>query len=147
MADSGIKKAIVLKENLPAVRSDNKYFVRYRMVSNSLFSNWSPIYTVDNIPTVTTSGIVQATNDLISVVWEDEFARPKYDIFVKFDNNDYFYHGSSLTHNYSFLRVFPGMTLQDPKPSSVKVIIQSESQDKQISNSLKIFESETYSLI
>ncbi len=147
MADRGIKKSVVLKSDLPPTRSDNKYFVRYRVRSNSLFSHWSPIYLVESSPIAELYGSIQSSGDLVSVVWQDEDRAIRYDVFVKFDNNDYFYHGSPTTHTYSFLNIFPGAEPTDPKPQTVKVRVQSESQNKEISDQLKIFESETHSLV
>jgi hypothetical protein len=147
MADARVKKSTTLKEDLPPTRSDNSYFVRYRIRSNSLFSHWSPIYKVKAPDVIQLYGTVQASGDLISVVWEDEANAKRYDVFVKFDNNNYFYHGSPTTHTYSFLNMFPGLTPSDPKPQQVRVLIQSESQAKEISQELKIFESDVYSLV
>jgi hypothetical protein len=47
VADQGIKKAIILSENLPnTLQPINKYVVRYRIVSEdrNRRSHWSPIY-------------------------------------------------------------------------------------------------------
>jgi hypothetical protein len=47
VADPGIKKAIVLSENLPnTLQPANKYVLRYRIVSEdrNRRSHWSPLY-------------------------------------------------------------------------------------------------------
>jgi hypothetical protein len=50
VADQGIKKAIVLSENLPnTLQPINQYVVRYRIVSEdrNRRSHWSPLYYIE----------------------------------------------------------------------------------------------------
>lgn len=134
MTDSRIKKVIVNSDRLPGVGSDNKYLVRFRVVSEdrNRFSHWSPIYSVDNLPISSVSGTVNVNGSFTAVIWGDELSWPKYDVFVKFDDGEYFYHGTSVTHTYSFINT--GST-------SVQVAIQVEGFDKSRSSTLTIYES------
>lgn len=129
---SGLRKARVLKKNLPPVikLGDNSfgYLVRHRIISEdrNRFSAWSPVQAVpafdlENQP-ATVTGEISFSGDSVTVVWDDALDRPSYDIFVKFDGGDFEYHGASPIHSYSFL-----------KPSTatlVSVAIQIESIDK-----------------
>jgi hypothetical protein len=50
VADQGIKKAIVLSENLPnTLQPINQYVIRYRIVSEdrNRRSHWSPLYYIE----------------------------------------------------------------------------------------------------
>lgn len=87
MADSGIKKSTILKSNLPPVTSDNKYAIRYRIVSDdrNRSSHWSPIYYIDAEPVVYGTGDVQVLGSSIMSTWGDQTQRPSYDIFAKFN--------------------------------------------------------------
>ncbi len=140
MVDPGIKKVVIGKAALPGVRSDNKYYVRYRIVSEdkNRVSHWSPIHSVDSLAIGDVDGDVSISGKFTVVVWEDSLNRPKYDVFVKFDNGSYVYHGTSPTHTYSFINT---------GTSTVRVAVQIESSSKVRSNALTIFESGTVSLV
>jgi hypothetical protein len=129
---SGLRKARVLKKNLPPVikLGDDSfgYLVRHRVISEdrNRFSAWSPVQAVpafdlENQPE-TVTGEISFSGDSVTVVWDDALDRPSYDIFVSFDEGPFEYHGTSPIHSYSFL-----------KPSTatlVSVTIQIESIDK-----------------
>lgn len=133
---SGLRKARVLKKNLPPVikLGDNSfgYLVRHRIISEdrNRFSSWSPVQAVpafdlENQPAAVT-GEISFSGDSVTVVWDDTLDRPSYDVFVKFDygseEGPFEYHGTSPIHSYSFL-----------KPSTatlVSVTVQIESIDK-----------------
>jgi hypothetical protein len=88
-----IKKSFVFADELPPAGPGNEYSLRYRIVSDDglRFSAWSPIYSVPGQTyspvegTLTTSG----TSSFVAV-WDDEFNRPEYDVFVAF--------GKDITH-------------------------------------------------
>jgi hypothetical protein len=133
------EKATVQKEDLPAVsKLSNElygYIVRYRIISEdqNRFSHWAPLREVQIPEPTAVSGAVSLSGSILNVVWGDEEIRPRYDIFVKFDSQQYFYHGTSPTHQYSII--------VDAQASSVQVSIQIESTNKEFSEFLKIYES------
>ena len=141
MADANIKKLRVLKSSLPPIDHDTeKYNIRYRVISDdrNRVSHWSPIYNSDGVDVVVTSGAVSRAGNIITAVWGDQNDFPEYDVFVKFDSGDFFYHGKSKVHSYSFLKT--GTT-------SVRVKVQIISSKKEIKEALNIFDSGTVSLI
>ena len=141
MADANIKKTRILKSTLPAIYSDTlKYNKRYRVISEdrNRTSHWSPIYNSAGVDVVVTSGAVSKTGDVITAVWGDQNDFPEYDVFVKFDSNEFFYHGKSKVHSYSFLKT--GTT-------TVRVKVQIVSSKKEIKAALNIFDSGTVSLV
>jgi hypothetical protein len=75
---------------------------------------------------------------VISLVWDDAEPRAGYDIFVKFDSGQYYYHGKSSATNYSLI---------SQGTSSFQFLIQVESMDKQVNESIKIYESEVIPLV
>jgi hypothetical protein len=135
MVDSGIKKAVIKKASLPAIDSDNiGYIFRYRVVSEdkNRTSQWSPVNVVADDSITAVSGALQISQTITTVVWDDELNRPKYDIFVGFDNATPIYHGTSPIHTYSFLNT--GTT-------NVRVIVQVEGSQKTLYTNLKIYDS------
>jgi hypothetical protein len=142
MADAGIKKVTIKKQELPPLvkLAEDTYghFLRYRIVSEdkNRFSHWSKmtpltVFSADFLPPLV-DGVLNLTESSIAIVWDDELNRPKYDIFVRFDDGDFFYHGTSPIHTYLILR--------EAGFSSVDVVIQIESADKEISEILIICE-------
>jgi uncharacterized protein (DUF2141 family) len=141
MVDSNIKKTRILKSSLPPIDHDTeKYNIRYRIISEdrNRTSHWSPIYNSDGVDLVVTSGAVSRAGNVITAVWGDQNDFPEYDVFVKFDSGDFFYHGKSKVHSYSFLKT--GTT-------SVRVKVQIISSKKEIKAALNIFDSGTVSLV
>jgi len=141
MADANIKKTRILKSALPPIDHDTlKYSTRYRIISEdkNRTSHWSPIYNSDGTDVIATSGAVSKTGNVVTAVWGDENDFPEYDVFVKFDSNDFFYHGKSKVHSYSFLKT--GTT-------TVRVKVQIVSSKKEIKAALNIFDSGTVSLV
>jgi uncharacterized protein (DUF2141 family) len=141
MADANIKKLRILKSSLPPIDHDTeKYNIRYRIISEdrNRVSHWSPIYNSDGVDLVVTSGAVSRAGNVITAVWGDQNDFPEYDVFVKFDSGDFFYHGKSKVHSYSFLKT--GTT-------SVRVKVQIISSKKEIKAALNIFDSGTVSLV
>jgi len=142
MADVGIKKVTIKKQEFPPLvkLAENTYghFLRYRIVSEdkNRFSHWSKmtpltVFSADSLPPQV-DGVLNLTESSIAIVWDDELNRPRYDIFVRFDDGDFFYHGTSPIHTYLILR--------EAGFSSVDVAIQIESVDKEISEILTICE-------
>lgn len=140
MADSGIKKVRIPKNQLPPVGDDNEHLIRYRVISDdkNRVSHWSPIFIVPAQDTQQVSGQLIYTGGILIAVWGDELDRPSYDVFVKFDGGSYEYHGTSLTHTYTFLNT--GTT-------SARVAIQVEGINKTRNAALTIFESSVVSVV
>lgn len=141
----GQEKVVLPKEDLPPVSKLSSgnygYIMRYRIVSEdqNRFSHWSPIRELE-IPTpLTVDGTLSVVGSTAIAVWGDEESRPNYDVFVSFNGGEYFYHGTSPTHNYSFLLPVAS--------SSVQVAVQIESTKHERAATLQIFESEVISLI
>jgi hypothetical protein len=135
MADKGIKKVVINKSLLPAIDSNLiGYAFKYRIVSEdkNRTSQWSPVNVVYDDSIISVNGGLQISQTITTAVWGDELNRPKYDIFVGFDNTTPIYHGTSPIHTYSFLNT--GTT-------NVRVIIQVEASEKTLNASLEIYDS------
>jgi len=142
MADEEIKKVVIKNQEFPPLvkLAEDTYghFLRYRIVSEdkNRFSHWSKItpltvFSADSPPPQVV-GALNITESSIAIVWDDEVNRPSYDIFVSFDDGDFFYHGTSPIHTYLILR--------EVGFSSVDVAIQIESIIKERSEVLTICE-------
>jgi hypothetical protein len=108
MADAGIKKVIIQKKNLPSISGvDNKYIVRYRIISEdkNRTSHWSSQYKVGapSISTVKHSLSVDSESDVIRLVWDQVKDISGYDIYVKWDSGSWEYIGNQSTNTYSCL--------------------------------------------
>jgi hypothetical protein len=118
--DKEIKKALVLKEDLPSFSSNNLgYFVRYRVVSKdkNRSSHWSPYYFLlkGELQPVPCSVTVSGTSPkVINMVWQhpkvsldsDEISIFKeYDIYIKtnISNNSWSFVASSTSTQFSTL--------------------------------------------
>jgi hypothetical protein len=110
---SGLRKARVLSKDLPPVirlyENVYGYLTRHRVISEdrNRFSAWSsvtdvPLYDAENLPSPVPIDI-SISGDAVTVVWDDEEDRPSYDIFVSEDGQDFYYHGTTPIHTYSFL--------------------------------------------
>jgi len=108
MADSGIKKVVILKKNLPGIfGTENKYVIRYRIVSEdrNRTSHWSPQYKVSapSLQAVNHSISVNSTTNVINLVWDQVSDISGYDIYVKWDSGSWEYLGTSNSNSYSCL--------------------------------------------
>ena len=141
MADSNIKKLRIPKASLPPIDYDTlKYNTRYRIISEdrNRTSHWSPIYNSNGDNVVGTSGALSITEQIITAVWGDENNHPAYDVFVSFDGDPFFWHGTSSVHSYSFLS--EGLT-------TVQVKVQLVSSKKEIKAALQVFDSGSQFLV
>jgi hypothetical protein len=147
MADEGIKKITILKEEFPALAklAENEYghLLRYRIVSDdkNKFSHWSKItpvkvFSAGSLPPQVAGELIISGLSIsgipITIIWDDELNRPRYDIFVRFNGGSFFYHGTSPIHTYSIIA--PVGTF------SLEVAIQIESIIKERSEVLTICE-------
>jgi hypothetical protein len=140
MPDVGIKRVIIPHSELPPLDSDTEsYNVRYRIVSDdkNRTSHWSQINIIEVNPFSEVDGDLIILSNTIQAVWGDENSRPKYDVFVSFDGNDFIYHGTSAVHSYSFLNL---------ATATIRVAVQVESSKKEYKESLVIYDSGTESL-
>ena len=142
MVACGPRKAIIDKNELPPLIKLEKdsygYLTRYRIMSEdrNRFSHWSPIFAapafnLQNLPGQV-DGTINIIGNAITVVWDDEVDRPRYDVFIKFDDGEYFYHGTSPIHTYSIINTV-GAT-------EISAAIQIESVNKERSEVLTICE-------
>lgn len=141
MPDANIKKLRIPKSSLPPVDHDTeRYNLRYRVISEdrNRTSHWSPIFNSDGSNVIGTSGALSITEEIITAVWGDENLHPAYDIFVSFDGDPFYWHGTSVVHSYSFLN--EGTT-------TVQVKVQLVSSKKEIKAALNIFDSGVESLV
>lgn len=131
------KKAKIDKTSLPLINSDNKYYVRYRIVlDKTKDSDWSEVFAISGKTVVVVEGVTSvvttAGKKVISLVWGGENSSPTYDIFIKWNSGSYEYHGSSTSTNYTLIA--------PDTATSVDIVIQIGSAQKAISASLKVFE-------
>jgi hypothetical protein len=142
MADAGIKKLVIPRSQLPPVNDDNEYVLRYRIVSDdkNRTSHYSSIFTAVANTIEPVNGNLSRNGNSLIAVWGDENTRPKYDIFVKFDNGTYEYHGTSPIHTYGFVK-------KDSATINVRVAVQVEGINKTRNAELTIFESSIVSLV
>ena len=96
-----IKKAKILKENLPAINSiNNTYSVRYRIVSEdkNRVSSWSPVYSIEpnyiyvpgKINVSSASGVVRVAWDSVTIKIGQNIIRQAkdYDIYIKWSKSN-----------------------------------------------------------
>lgn len=142
MPRSGPRKATIPKNDLPALSKIGKnvfgYLTRYRIISEdrNRFSHWSPVFAVsvfdEDNPAPEVGGTINVIGSAITIVWDDAADRPKYDVFVKFDENEYFYHGTSPIHTYSIINT--------ENATDIYAAIQIEGVNKERSDVLTICE-------
>jgi len=141
----GQEKVVVPRDNLPPVSKLSNgsygYIVRYRILSEdqNRFSHWSPVRELEIPLPLQVSGNLSIIGTTALLVWGDEESRPRYDVFVSFDGNDYFYHGTTPTHQYTFLI--------EENVSTVQAAVQVESISKERDAQIEIFESNVISLL
>ena len=138
MADQGIKKVTVLKTILSSVDDNNKFVIRYRVISEdkSRVSHWSPMYSlaapvISHLP-ADVLGDVSISGNTVIVSWGNKTDRPLYDIFVGFNGVTPTYHGSTAVHTYSFLKSGTG---------AVRVIVQVSSVSKKLNEDIEVYDS------
>jgi len=136
----GQQKVRLTRADLPEVsklsNGEYGYVVRYRIISEdqNRFSHWSPIREISGIDVTAVEGSLVLSESSIQAVWGDDNIGRKYDVFVKFNDGEYFYHGTTSTHQYSFL-----FTEGD---TSAQVAVQIASTNKERAVGLEIFESD-----
>jgi hypothetical protein len=150
-----LKKVDVPKNILSEIDWETEgYIVRYRIVSESknIRSHWSPTYIIpvsefeDVVGDVSESPSgIDPESSVVTVVWDDLFDRPLYDVFVAFrgdepeevfeyDGDLFYYHGRTPTHSYSFIN--------RPNAESIRVIIQPAANKFLIKDKFVIYDSD-----
>jgi hypothetical protein len=140
MADAGIKKVTIPKSSLPSVSDSNQHLVRFRVVSDdrNRYSQWSPIYLVSGTSIEEIDADSFTSGRIVTIAWSDAQSRGSYDIFVKFDDAEYSYHGTADSTQYSFI-----IPTSNPAIQSFQYVIQVVGVSQTYSPSLVLYESET----
>lgn len=129
------------------------YLIRYRIISESrnTRSHWSPVYQIsaglfENVVGSYREPLGEDGQTNVAVTWDDLYNRPKYDIFIEqvgsdpygdefeYDGSSFHYHGTSATHNYSFIK--------KTGTSYIRIIIQPASNIKKIKENFIIYDSD-----
>jgi len=153
--DKEIKKAIVLKEDLPSLSSNVLgYFARYRVVSKdkNRSSHWSPYYFLPKgvIPKVDCSVAVTGTNlKVIDMVWQhpkisDDADSDERSIFKEYDV--YIKTNLSLNGEWSHIDTVPSTSFKTLVPSGIssfQVAVQVPVYPKTYNPSAAIFTLQT----
>lgn len=106
MADSGIKKVIINKKDLPPISGEQKgYIIRYRIASEdkNRYSHWSPQHKVQvaaqsQIPF---SFTVDSVKNTVSLIWNVVDEISSFDIYTKINGGDWVYSTTVFTNSYS----------------------------------------------
>lgn len=145
MADSGIKKVVILKKDLPAFNSNHgDYILRYRVISEdkNRWSHWSPQYKINALSVAENAYkvAVDSVNEIINIVWTptEQTSNTTYDIFLKWDSSDWVYASTVSTTSYAIIKK-TGAT-------KLKIAAQVPTFPKQRSDRATIFESNELSL-
>ena len=139
-----VKKVNIEKKDFPPLSPNGEYLLRYRIISEdkNRNSHWSPVYKLDATPFIEqVSGDLQINSASgVTAIWGDTNFKSLYDIFVSFGTynpgtstiawQEYFYHGSSPIHTYSFLK--------QEVHTDIRVKIQLAGIEKVINNVLTI---------
>ena len=141
---ANLKKARVPVSDIKLVDANNRYMLRYRVVSDdkNRVSHWSQFLRVDGPPINPAGydGAITVTINDITANWYDTPRRGSYDIFVRYGNGSsigsatwgaYTYSGSSLTQSYTILN--------NVTANYVGILVQ-VSGNKTLNSNLKIYE-------
>jgi hypothetical protein len=159
VADQGIKKAIIKKEDLPAFNGElQNYLVRYRVVSEdkNRSSHWSQYYEVDVIPEIDRDRVINGVpapepwishslvlsenKQIINVVWTPPTnLKSDFDLYVKWGENDFKYLASIQTSSYT-VQTLTGY-------STVEFALQVPTFPKKRFTKATLFESDPLSLV
>jgi hypothetical protein len=131
------RKITLDKLSLPLVNSNNKYYIRYRVVLDKIKdSDWSQIAVLDGKPVSIVNGVITvattAGKKVVSITWDKDNNSPTYDVFIKWGSQDYEYQKNVPTTSYS--------TVAPDSATAVGVLIQIGSAQKVVSSVLTVFE-------
>jgi hypothetical protein len=145
-----VKKAVFATDVLPLITSDNKYYVRYRVVSNdsALTSQWSSFYEVtgntiqdftgETTPADTLSGAVTADQRFISLRWDTLgstiLKSSVFDVFAQWSNATT---PTWSTSDYRYVATVSSTSFSIPIPTGStygKFVVQLATHDKIIND-------------
>jgi hypothetical protein len=131
------RKITIDKMSLPLVNSNNKYYLRYRIVlDKTKDSDWSEIAVLSGKPVIEVPGVISsattAGKEVVTITWDKDNNSPTYDVFLGWDSGNYVYEKSVTTTSYSVIA--PDGT------SSVDVLVQIGSAQRVVSSVLRVFE-------
>lgn len=138
MADAGVKKVIIKKEDLPAFNGNTQqYSVRYRIVSEdkNRYSHWSPYYSVAAPTAPTTQYSTTITNSTINVVWSKPTGSEikNYYVYFKINGGEWLYIAATTSTQFS--------TLLENTVSTIQVAVQVPTYPKSYFASAALFTS------
>jgi hypothetical protein len=129
------------------------YLIRYRYVSENrnTTSHWSPVYQAivpdfEKVEGEFSRTLGEGGSTVVTAAWDDAYSRPFYDIFVaqrdsvlygdefEFDGDMFHFHGTSSTHDYSFV--------ERSGTTSTRVIVQPAANLKKIKDGFIIYDSD-----
>jgi hypothetical protein len=131
------KKITIDKMSLPLVNSNNKYYVRYRIVlDKTKDSDWSQIAVLDGKPVSVVPGVISSATtsgkEVVTITWDKDNNSPTYDVFVAWDSGTYVFEKNVTTTSYS--------VIAPDGVSSIGVLVQIGSAQREVSSVLKVFE-------
>ena len=106
MVDSGIKKVIINKKDLPPISGEqNGYIVRYRIASEdkNRYSHWSPQYKVQVAAqtAIPFSLTVDSVKNTVSLIWNVVDGISSFDVYTKINGGEWIYSTTVSTNSYS----------------------------------------------
>lgn len=106
MADSGIKKVVISKKDLPPISGEQKgYVVRYRIASEdkNRYSHWSPQYKVQVAPQteIPFSLTVDSVKNTVALIWNVIEGISSFDVYTKINGGEWTYSATVFTNSYS----------------------------------------------
>ncbi len=131
------KKVTIDKLSLPLVNSNNKYYIRYRVVlDKTKDSDWSQIAVLDGKAVTVVPGVISsvttAGKEVVTITWDKSNNSPTYDVFLSWDTGAYVFEKNVSSTSYS--------VIAPDGVSTINVLIQIGSAQKTVSSVLKVFE-------
>jgi hypothetical protein len=131
------RKITINKLSLPLVNSDNKYYLRYRIIQDKTRdSDWSQVAALDGKAVSTVTGVISFTttaeSKVVTITWDKDNNSPTYDIFIGWDSAGYAYEKNVSSTSHS--------VIAPAGATSVQVLVQIGSAQKIVSSVLKVFE-------
>lgn len=131
------RKVKIDKLSLPLVNSNNKYYLRYRVVlDKTKDSDWSEVAVINGKAVSIVTGVISVTTTagkkVVSITWEKTNNSPTYDVFLKWDGAEYEYQENVTAASYS--------AIAPDGATTVDVLIQIGSAQKAVSSAIKVFE-------
>jgi hypothetical protein len=138
--DQGIKKVIVSKDSFPEFfGKTQQYILRYRVLSEdkNRNSHWSPKYklTRSTFDSVTYSIVINSENRTATTVWTPPEGIKTFDVYIKFDDEDWQYSSTVGTNMYA---VIIPLGVED-----IKIAVQAPTFPKERFLNATLFESES----